>query len=556
MPELQPFTTHTVDNQPPELLQLNLFDSDPVLQRHLAAQGGDWGSEHLSRYGALAGGELAEQSTLANRNRPELHTHDRFGHRIDEVRFHPAYHRLMSAAMEHEVHAFAWNRRDREGAQVVRAALAFLHNQADAGTSCPLTMTAAAVPALMAEPRIAETWLPRITSRYYDPSLQPAEHKRGCTIGMGMTEKQGGSDVRANRTRATRQGDGSYRLIGHKWFFSAPMCDAFLVLAQADEGLTCFLLPRWCPNGGRNAIRIQRLKDKLGDHSNASSEVEFENAYAERVGDEGRGVATILQMVALTRLDCMLGSAGLMRMALVQAIHHARHRSAFGKRLIEQPLMCSVLADLALESEASTALFLRIARAVDASECDPAENALARVGTAIGKFWVCKRTPAMVNEAQECLGGAGYVEESMLPRLFRQSPLNSIWEGSGNVQCLDVLRALVKQPECRDALLAEINAAKGEQTALDSLHDNLERALSKPIDETEARHYVEGMALGLQASLLLRHSADGIGAAFCEARLGEGRGLVFGSTNTRWPSTMIDDAFPDTRARTRGSSQS
>ena len=550
MPEhsdLQPFATHAVDNQPPELLPLNLFDSDPVLQRHLVAQGGDWGAEHLARYGALAGGELAEQSTLANRNKPELHTHDRFGHRIDEVRFHPAYHRLMSAAMEHEIHAFAWNRRDREGAQVVRAALAFLHNQADAGTSCPLTMTAAAVPALMAEPRVAETWLPRITSRHYDPSFQPAAHKRGCTIGMGMTEKQGGSDVRANRTRAIRQGDGSYRLVGHKWFFSAPMCDAFLVLAQADEGLTCFLLPRWCADGSRNAIRIQRLKDKLGDHSNASSEVEFENAYAERVGDEGRGVATILQMVALTRLDCMLGSAGLMRMALVQAMHHARHRSTFGKRLIEQPLMRSVLADLALESEAATALFLRIARAVDAAERDPAghvmESALARVGTAIGKFWVCKRTPMMVNEAQECLGGAGYVEESMLPRLFRQSPLNSIWEGSGNVQCLDVLRALAKQPDCRDALLAEIGAATGEHTALDQLHEKLAHALTNPIDQAAARHHVEQMALGLQASLLLRHAENGVGAAFCDARLGQNRGSVFGSTDIDWPASLIDNAL-------------
>ena len=544
MSDLRPFTTHSVDNQPPELLPLNLFDSDPVLQRHLAAQGGSWGKDHLSRYGALAGGELAEQSALANRNRPELHAFDRFGHRIDEVRFHPAYHRLMSAAMEHEVHAFAWNRRDREGAQVVRAALAFLHNQADAGTSCPLTMTAAAVPALLASPKLAETWLPRITSRHYDPSFQPAEAKRGCTIGMGMTEKQGGSDVRANQTHALRQTDGSYRLIGHKWFFSAPMCDAFLVLAQADEGLTCFLLPRWCPDGSRNAIRIQRLKDKLGDHSNASSEVEFENAFAERVGDEGRGVATILQMVALTRLDCMLGSAGLMRMALVQAVHHARHRSAFGRRLIEQPLMRSVLADLALESEAATALFLRIARTVDAAEREPRENALARVGTAIGKFWVCKRTPAMVNEAQECLGGAGYVEDSMLPRLFRQSPLNSIWEGSGNVQCLDVLRALAKQPECRDALLAEIGAAKGEHAALDHLHGELDKALSGAIDEAAARHHVERMALGLQASLLLRHSPDGVGAAFCNARLGANRGLVFGSAGIEWPKSLIDNAFP------------
>jgi putative acyl-CoA dehydrogenase len=363
---------------------------------------------------------------------------------------------------------------------------------------------------------------------------------------MGMTEKQGGSDVRANTTRATRLPDGGYELVGHKWFFSAPQCDAHLVLAYADGGLTCFLLPRFRADGSRNAVRIQRLKDKLGDWSNASSEVEFHGAWAQRVGDEGRGVATILEMVALTRLDCMIGSSALMRQAVAQAVHHAHHRKAFGKLLAQQPLMQNVLADLALESEAAMALMLRVARAVDASGRDPHAAAFARIATAIGKYWICKRAPALVNEAQECLGGAGYVEESILPRLYRQAPLNSIWEGSGNIQCLDVLRALSREPDTREALFAELLAARGAHAALDREVADLQARLADVAGlERGSRHVVERMALALQASLLLRAGNDAVAAAFCESRLAGAHGYAFGTLGAGAPLTaLVERARP------------
>ena len=528
------FITHAVDNQPPPLAPVDLFATDLPLREALAREGGDWARTDVAAYGVVAGGELMEQGRHANAHRPTFVPFDRYGHRVDEVEFHPAWHRLMDVAVRAGVPNFAWRHAGREGAHVARAALMFLHNQADQGSSCPLTMTYACVPALQHQPDLAAQWLPRVTAPAYDPRHVPGWEKPGNTIGMGMTEKQGGSDVRANTTRATPTGAAGpgrlYELVGHKWFFSAPMCDAFLVLAQAAGGLSCFLLPRFAPDGGRNAIRLQRLKDKLGDWSNASAEVEFQGAAAWLVGEEGRGVATILQMVALTRQDCLIGSASLMRQALVQALHHARHRRAFGRRLSEQPLMRNVLADLALESEAATALTFRVARAVDRAAADPHEAVLARLATALGKYWVCKRAPAFVNEAQECLGGAGYVEESGLPRLYRQAPLNSIWEGSGNIQCLDVLRVLAREADCAPAFFSELASVRGGHAALDAEASALQQALRAPPAtlEAEARRLVERLAIALQAATLLRGDPV-VAEAFCASRLGGGHGVAFGT---------------------------
>ena len=534
------FITHTVDNQAPPLGRYNAYATDTALREAVHREGGGWAEAHLNEFGIVSGGELMELGYTANENKPKLKTFDRYGHRIDEVEFHPAYHRVMQLGMQYGVHAYAWRNADKAGAQVARAALSYLHYQAEQGTGCPLTMTHSAVPAINHSPELAKLWLPRITSTEYDARVLPAGEKSGCTIGMGMTEKQGGSDVRANTTRAYLQADGSYEIVGHKWFFSAPMCDAWLVLAYTDAGLGCFLMPKVRPDGSRNAIRVQRLKDKLGDWSNASSEVEFLGAYAQIVGKEGRGVATILEMVALTRLDCMIGSSGLMRQALVQALHHTKHRKAFGHLLSEQPLMQNVLADLALETEAAVALTMRIARAVDASTRHPGEAALARLGTAIGKYWICKRTPTLVNEAQECLGGAGYVEETSLPRLYRQAPLNSIWEGSGNIQCLDVLRALNKEPETREALFGELLAAKSEHPDLDREIGWLEQALDdRATLELRSRMVVERMALALQGSILLRAGNSDVANAFCNSRLGGEHGLVFGTLGVGAPVARL-----------------
>ncbi len=538
MSTMERFVTHEVENQVPALGPCNVFLTDVALREGVAREGAAWAEADLAAFGAIAGGEMMELGIAANENKPKLKSFDRGGRRLDEVDFHPAYHRLMQLGMEHGVHAFGWRHAERAGAHVARAALFFMHDQADSGTCCPLTMTHAVVPALRHNPALAAEWLPRLTAFAYDPRSVPAAEKRGCTMGMGMTEKQGGSDVRANTTRALLQADGSYELVGHKWFVSAPMSDAWLVLAQAEGGITCFLMPRFRPDGARNAIRIQRLKDKLGDWSNASAEVEFQGAFCQKVGDEGRGVATILEMVSLTRLDCMTGSAGLMRQATVQAIHHAQHRRAFGKRLIEQPLMRNVLADLALEGEAATALSLRVARAVDARDRDAGEAALARIATALGKYWICKRAPALVNEAQECLGGAGYIEESSLARLYRQAPLNSIWEGCGNIQCLDVLRALSKEPETRVAFFKELDAARGARAELDREVTWLLHALDdRATLELRARRVVERMTLALQASILLRGGSDAVAASFCASRLGGEHGASFG---TLAPGAAID----------------
>ena len=540
------FVTHAVENQAPPLAPYDLWATDRALREALAREGGGWAQGALAAYGPVAGGELMELGFAANENKPKLKLFDRYGHRLDEVEFHPAWHRIMQLNVAHAVHAFGWRNEGRPGAHVARAALSYMAGQAEAGNGCPLTMTYAAVPALRHAPELAREWLPRITSIEYDARSIPAAQKAGCTIGMGMTEKQGGSDVRANTTKASPLADGGYQLVGHKWFFSAPQCDAHLVLAYADGGITCFLLPRFRPDGSRNAVRIQRLKDKLGDWSNASSEVEFHGAWAQRVGDEGRGVATILEMVALTRLDCMIGSSALMRQAVAQAIHHATHRKAFGKLLAQQPLMQNVLADLALESEAAMTLMLRVARAVDASGRDAGEAAFARIATAIGKYWVCKRCPPLVNEAQECLGGAGYVEESILPRLYRQAPLNSIWEGSGNIQCLDVLRALAREPASREALFGELLAAKGAHRALDREIASLQAQLADVADiETRSRTLVERMALALQASLLLRSGNKEVAEAFCASRLAGAHGYAFGTLGAGAPlKSLIERARP------------
>jgi putative acyl-CoA dehydrogenase len=528
MDELPTFETHRVDNQPPSFDPRDLWADDAVLRDAVAREGAAGFQATLSVYARLAGDELYRIGFDANRDKPRLKTHDRFGHRIDTVEFHPAYHRLMQAAKERGVAGLSWHH-PQAGAHVARAALSYLHHQVEAGTSCPLTMTHAAVPVLRREPALRE-WADKAAAPSYDARDVPVAQKSGITLGMGMTEKQGGSDVRANATVATAlAGDGEYSLVGHKWFFSAPMSDGFLVLAQAPGGLTCFLLPRRLDDGGKNAFHLMRLKDKLGDWSNASSEIELCGAWARRIGGEGRGVATIIEMVMFTRLDCMLGAAAEMRMALAQAIHHARHRVTFGKTLVEHALMRNVLADLALESEAALAFSLRVARAVDAAPSDAAEAAFARIATAIGKYWLCKRAPPFVNEAQECLGGAGYIEESILPRLYRQAPLNSIWEGSGNIQCLDVLRALSREPETGAALLAELEAACGREAVFDAYIVKLRADLfAGSVEEIGARWLVERLALALQAAVLLG-SGSPAASLFVRSRLGGEHGLAFGT---------------------------
>jgi len=530
MDDLPPFETHRVENQPPPFEPRDLWADDVVLREGSVREGAAAFAARLAAYGTLAGDELYRLGFDANRDRPRLRTHDRTGQRIDLVEFHPAYHRMMEVAKTHGVAGLSWHE-PVPGAHVARAALSYLHHQAEAGTSCPLTMTHAAVPVLQREPGL-RTWAAKAVAPHYDPRDVPIAGKAGITLGMGMTEKQGGSDVRANATTATPAGDGMYALVGHKWFFSAPMCDGFLVLAQAEGGLTCFLMPRRLDDGGKNAFRLMRLKDKLGDWANASSEVEFAGARAWRVGEEGRGVATIIEMVMLTRLDCMLGAAAEMRMALAQALHHARHRATFGKPLVEHALMRNVLVDLALESEAATAFALRVARAVDTAPQAPHEAALARVATAVGKYWICKRAPAFVNEAQECLGGAGYVEESILPRLYRQAPLNSIWEGSGNIQCLDVLRALSREAGTREAIAAELASASGSDAVYDAFVDRLRTDLAVA-SEAGARMLVERLALALQAAVLLRAGSPAA-TLFVRSRLGGAHGLAFG--------TLPDDA--------------
>jgi putative acyl-CoA dehydrogenase len=521
------FRTHLVFNQPPPLTDYNLFATDRPLAEAVGREGAGWAEGELNDLGRTLGrAETIGLGVQANRCPPVLKAFDRFGRRRDMVEFHPAWHELMSLAVAAGLHTSPWAA-PRPGAHLARAAGFYMLGQIEAGVQCPLAMTYGAVAVLRRSPALAAEWLPRLFSRLYDPTFRPAGEKLGALMGMGLTEKQGGSDVRSNTTRAAPVGGDAYRLVGHKWFFSAPMCDAFLVLAQAPQGLTCFFLPRWTPDGELNAIRLQRLKDKLGNRSNASSEVEFENALAWRVGEEGHGIATIIEMAVYTRLDCVLGSAGLMRQATAQALHHAAHRQAFGRRLADQPLMANVLADLALESEAATALALRLARAFDGD--DPIEAALARLMTPAAKFWVCKRAPVLTAEALEVLGGNGYVEEGPMPRLYREAPLNSIWEGSGNVIALDALRALAREPAALDALEAELTAAMGGDRRLDLyIEDTLEALRARP-HEAEARRVCERISLSLQGALLVRFAPVAVADGFCASRLAGESGRALGT---------------------------
>ncbi|HUZ81330.1 MAG TPA: isovaleryl-CoA dehydrogenase [Gaiellaceae bacterium] len=524
-------------NQPPPLLGHDLFAGNRPLVEALDREGAGWAAERCSALGTLLTGEPLEWGRLANEHVPTLRTHDRFGERIDEVEFHPSWHELMRLSVGNGLHALSWTE-PRSGAHVARAVLFYLTAQVEAGHGCPISMTHAAVPALRASaPELAAEWEPRLTSSTYDAGLRPAAEKRGALCGMAMTERQGGSDVRANTTAARPLGDGAYLIGGEKWFCSAPMCDAFLVLAQAPGGLSCFLLPRVLPDGTRNGFRLRRLKDKLGDRSNASGEIELEDAWAQLVGEEGRGVRTILEMVVHTRLDCVLGSAAAMRQAVEQATHHAAHRLAFGKPLIEQPLMQNVLADLCLESEAATVTVLRLARAYDRRAADPGEAAFARIATAIAKYWICKRGPGHAAEALECLGGNGFVEDSGLPRVYRQQPLQSIWEGSGNVVCLDVLRSMKREPETVEALLAEVRLA-GEPRL-----DAAAAAALADAEEAGARRLVERLGLVLQASLLVRHAPAALADAFLAGRLdgGLGYGGLPAGTDT---ASIIDRHCP------------
>ncbi|WP_330356815.1 acyl-CoA dehydrogenase family protein [Streptomyces sp. JL3001] len=523
-------STHTVTNQPPPLVGYDVYTTDRALSeavgRHVAPELLDEVGEELAAFGRTCGSaQVQEWGVLANENPPRLRTHDRYGHRIDEVDFHPSWHRLLGKGVSAGLTA-AWV---RPAGHVRRAAAFLLWTQVEAGNGCPLSMTHAAVPALRTDPGLAAEWEPRLTSMIYDRELRPAERKAGALFGMAMTEKQGGSDVRANTTKATPLAEsGTYSLSGHKWFCSAPMSDGFLVLAQAPDGLTCFLVPRVLADGSRNVFRIQRLKDKLGNRSNASSEVEFDGTWARRVGEEGRGVRTIIEMVAATRLDCVLGSAGLMRQAVAQAVHHCDHREAFGGRLVDKPLMRNVLADLALESEAATTLALRLAAAYDTG--GEQEKALLRIAVPAAKYWVTKRCAPVTVEAAECLGGNGYVEESGMPRLVRESPLNSIWEGAGNVQALDVLRALQREPAALDAYLREVGQARGADHRLDGAIKALLTDLAD-LDgiEARARRLTERLALVLQGSLLVRFAPPEVADAFCASRLGSDGGAAFGT---------------------------
>jgi putative acyl-CoA dehydrogenase len=520
--------THDVVNQPPELGDLDLFTFDPVLPGLVEHYGAAQHLDHLTAYGRRIGSrEAFGWGFDANRFPPELRTHDRFGHRIDQVDFHPSWHHLMRLAVEHGVHSLPWE--ESPGGFVARAGLMYLGAQVEAGHGCPISMTAASVPALRHAPDVAAEWEPRITTRVYDPRFVPAEQKAGVLIGMGMTEKQGGSDVRTNTTRAARTADG-YRITGHKWFTSAPMCDAFLILAQADGGLTCFFLPRWTPDGEVNDVRIQRLKDKLGNRSNASSEVEYHAAWAASVGDEGRGIATIIEMVNGTRLDCISGSAGLMRQAVLQAAHHVTHRTAFGAPLIEKPLMRNVLADLEVEVQAATALMARVAATFDRATEDEREALLQRILTPVAKYWVTKRCSEVVREALECLGGNGYVEDSILPRLYRESPLNAVWEGSGNVIALDLLRVVAREPAALEALREELAAHLGADSRYDRYLSETWRmfeAVEAP--EYEGRRLAERLAVSVQAALAIGLLEPAVAELFLASRIAGDHGGLFGT---------------------------
>jgi putative acyl-CoA dehydrogenase len=537
--------THDVANQPPPFEDVNLFTSDVALRAAVSAAGGETHADRLSDFGARVGSaETAEWAMQANANPPQLKAFDRYGRRIDEVDFHPAYHRLMALGLDAGIASAAWS--GAAAGHVLHAALEFLMAQAEPGVCCPMSMTSAAPAALRFQPGLAAIWMPKILASRYDPSSQPVHGKSGATIGMAMTEKQGGSDVRANTTRAVKRADGGYALTGHKWFCSAPMSDAFLTLAYTDNGLTCFLAPRWTPDGERNAIQLMRLKDKLGDRANASAEIEYHGAYAEIVGEEGRGVRTIIDMVHHTRLDCILAPAAYMRQALANALWHTAHRTAFQNKLSDQPLMRTVLADMAIESEAATALAFRIARSFDES-ANEGEAAFARIATPIGKYWINKRVVNLTCEAMEAHGGGGYVEESVMARIYRQSPLNSIWEGSGNVVCLDILRAIGRDPRSAGGLVAELEKARSANRLLDRAIDDVKGRLTGPPDEAGARRLAETIALALQGATLARSTPSFVFDAFCATRLGDRPGLTFGASDVKIDvGALIDRAMPRT----------
>ena len=547
--------SHEVTNQPPPLGAHNLYESDPILGQAVRREGAAWAETKLRAFGQVLGqertGELAE---AANRFPPELKTFDRYGHRLDEVVFHPAYHELMALAKAHEVSSIAWSAGravppvgwqntdsprasmdaplpGRAGGHLAHMALEYLLVQVEPGVCCPITMTYAAIPTLRKAPALAREWEPRVLSTVYDPRFLPAPEKNGATIGMALTEKQGGSDVRANATRATAlAADGEYELDGHKWFCSAPMSDGFLTTARTDAGLSCFFVPRWRPDGTRNPFLIQRLKDKLGDRANASSEIEYRRTWAFRVGEEGQGVRAIIDMIHHTRLDTALAAAGMMRHAVVQAVHHTANRRAFQRVLADQPLMQNVLADLVVEWAAATVMVARVARAYDESGGDETARMFARLAVAIAKYWVNKRLPNHVYEAMECLGGSGYVEESGMPRLYREAPLNSIWEGSGNVICLDVLRSLEKEPGSVAAFFVEVEAAKGGDRRLDRAIERLKGELGNRAGaELRARRLTEQMALTLEGALLVRHGPAPVADAFCASRLDDDWGHTYGT---------------------------
>jgi len=532
-----------VTNQPPAFEDVNLFDSDLALQEAVTREGAVAHTPRLGAFGARMGSaDIWAFAAAAHRHLPELRAFDRNGRRIDEVEFHPAYHAMMREGLEAGISGAPWS--GLEAGHVLHAALEFLLAEVEPSVCCPITMTYAAPAALKHAPAVSAEWLPGILSQSYDGSSRPAGEKPGVTIGMAMTEKQGGSDVRANTTRAERADDGTYRLIGHKWFCSAPMSDAFLTLAQAAGGLTCFLAPRWTPEGTRNPIRVMRLKDKIGDRANASSEIEYQAAFAWRIGEEGRGVSTILDMVHHTRLDCAIAPAAYMRTGLAQALWFASHRSAFGKTLIDHVLMRQVLADLAVESEAATALAFRVAHSFDETATSEEAALFSRLATPAAKYWLNKRVVGHVAECMECHGGVGYVEEWPIARFYRQAPLNGIWEGSGNVICLDVLRALSRTPQTGDVFVQELKHASGTNAHLDRAIARLEAQLAAPIDESAARLLVERMALALQASLLVRHAPAFVSDAFCATRLGEGHSVYGARTANADLAHIIARAMP------------
>ena len=525
--------THVVENMPPLLENYNMFSQDDALVETVGRFGGGWAKGRLIEFGAQSGSaERILWGRQANKYKPVLHTHDQYGNRIDEIEFHPAYHQLMTVSMENRLHALPWTS-EESASYVVRAAHSYMQAQVEAGHGCPITMTFACIPTLKKQSNIAEQWLPKITNNIYDSRNILHTQKEGLTIGMAMTEKQGGSDVRTNSTKAypvAGAGAGeAYELVGHKYFVSAPMCDGFLMLAQTTGGIGCFLVPRWRPDGSKNPIQINQLKDKMGNASNASCETELRGAYGWLIGEEGRGISNILEMVALTRFDCMIGSAAGMRQAVSQVTHHCNYRSAFGDKLENQPLMQNVLADLALEAEAAMQLSFRVANALDNSKRNESEALLVRIGTAVGKYWVCKRTPSHAYEAMECIGGSGVMESTMMPRLYREAPVNTIWEGSGNVQCLDVLRTIEKSPTSLRVLMDEVNKGKGGNPLFDRYLNGLQNELKDYSGiQYRARTVIEKMALAWQASLLIQAGNDLVSDAFCLARLGEGSGHVYG----------------------------